>query len=312
MANQVYAGIDVGKEKLFVNLYLDSQVRDFPNTHSGLARLSRFLTKEGVELVVMEASGGYERQPATELRACGLSVAVVNPTYVRRFAQGMGTLAKTDTIDARLIAHFAFVKQPKAQAAKTAEEEKLAALVERREQLVSLSSIEKNRLSKASDYSKSSIQNSIQFLAGQIDTIEAEIKALVAKSPERQQKMRCMSSFIGVGEITAVTLLTEMPELGIESREHIAALAGVAPINRDSGKMKGKRRTYGGRARVRRTLYLAALSASKHNPIIKAFYERLLAAGKEKKVALVACMHKILTILNAMLKKGELFNPVCS
>lgn len=312
MANPVYAGIDVGKEKLFVNVYLDSQVRDFPNTHSGIERMSRFLIKNAVDLVVMEASGGYERLPASDLRACGLSVAVVNPTYVRRFAQGMGTLAKTDTIDARLIAHFAFVKQPKPQLARTVEEEELAALVERREQLVSLLSVEKNRLSKASDYSKSSIQNSIQFLAGQVDIIETEIKVLVAKSPERQAKLRCMCSFIGVGDVTAVTLLTEMPELGNESREHIAALAGVAPINRDSGKMKGKRRTYGGRGRVRRTLYLAALSASKHNPIIRTFYERLLAAGKEKKVALVACMHKILTILNAMLKKGELFNPVCS
>ena len=310
MANPVYAGIDVGKEKLFVNVYLDSQVRDFPNTHSGIERMSRFLIKNAVDLVVMEASGGYERLPASDLRACGLSVAVVNPTYVRRFAQGMGTLAKTDTIDARLIAHFAFVKQPKPQLARTVEEEELAALVERREQLVSLLSVEKNRLSKASDYSKSSIQNSIQFLAGQVDIIETEIKVLVAKSPERQAKLRCMCSFIGVGDVTAVTLLTEMPELGNESREHIAALAGVAPINRDSGKMKGKRRTYGGRCRVRRTLYLAALSASKHNPIIRTFYERLLAAGKEKKVALVACMHKILTILNAMLKKGELFNPI--
>ncbi len=310
MANQVFAGIDVGKEKLFINIYMDSQVRDYPNTHSGLERLARFLNKRTVDLVVMEASGGYERQPASELRASGLSVAVVNPTYVRRFAQGMGTLAKTDTLDARLIAHFAFVKQPKPQLARTAEEEELAALVERREQLVSLLSVEKNRLSKASDYSKVSIQNSIHFLAGQIDKIETEIKVLVAKSPERQAKLHCMCSFIGVGDVTAVTLLTEMPELGNESREHIAALAGVAPINRDSGKMKGKRRTYGGRGRVRRTLYLAALSASRHNPIIRTFYERLLAAGKEKKVALVACMHKMLTILNAMLKKGELFNPI--
>ena len=309
MANQVCAGIDVGKEKLFVNIYMDNKVRDFPNTHSGLERMSKYLIKNAVDLVVMEASGGYERLPASDLRACGLSVAVVNPTYVRRFAQGMGTLAKTDTIDARLIAHFAFVKQPKPQPAKTVEEEELTALVERREQLVSLLSMEKNRLSKASDYSKASLQISIQFLTEQIGTIETAIKALVSKSPERQAKLRCMCSFVGVGEITAVTLLTEMPELGKESREHIAALAGVAPINRDSGKMKGKRRTYGGRARVRRTLYLAALSASKHNPIIKAFYERLLAAGKEKKVALVACMHKVLTILNAMLKKGELFNP---
>ena len=309
MANLVYAGIDVGKDKLFVNIHLDSQVRDFPNTRSGLERLSRFLIKNAVNLVVMEASGGYERLPASDLRARGLSVAVVNPTYVRRFAQGMGTLAKTDTIDARLIAHFASVKQPKPQQAKTVEEEELAALVERREQLVSLLSVEKNRLSKASDYSKASLQISIQFLTGQIASIETEIKALVAKSPERLARMRCMCSFIGVGDITAVTLLTEMPELGMESGKHIAALAGVAPINRDSGKMKGKRRTYGGRARVRRTLYLAALSASRHNPIIRAFYERLLAAEKEKKVALVACMHKMLTILNAMLKKGELFNP---
>jgi len=312
MTNPVFAGIDVGKDKLFVNIYSDNQVRDFPNTHSGLERLSRFLSKQAVALVVMEASGGYERQPASDLRAAGLSVAVVNPTYVRRFAQGMGTLAKTDTIDARLIAHFAFVKQPKAQLAKTAEEEALSALVERREQLVSLMSVEKNRLCKASDYSKGSIQTSIDLLKAQISLIEIEIKALVAKSPERLARMQCMCSFIGIGNVNAFTLLTEMPELGMETREHIAALAGVAPINRDSGKMKGKRRTYGGRARVRRTLYLAALSASRHNPIIRAFYQRLLAAGKEKKVALVACMHKILTILNAMLKKGELFNPAYS
>ena len=312
MANQVFAGIDVGKEKLFVNIYSDSQVKIFPNTHTGNERLSKFLSKQSVNLVVMEASGGYERLPATDLRSKGLAVAVVNPTYVRRFAQGMGTLAKTDAIDASVIAWFASVKQPKPQQAKTAEEEELAALVERREQLVSLLSMEKNRLSKASDFSKASIQSSVQFLTGQIDTIETEIEGLVAKSPERQAKMGCMTSFIGVGDVTAVTLLTEMPELGKESREHIAALAGVAPINRDSGRMKGKRRTYGGRARVRRTLYLAALSASKHNPIIREFYERLLAGGKEKKVALVACMHKILTILNAMLKKGELFNPVRS
>jgi len=271
--------------------------------------MSRYLIKNVVALVVMEASGGYERLPAADLRADGLSVAVVNPTYIRRFAQGMGTLAKTDTIDARLIAHFASVKQPKPQPGKTAEEEELSALVERREQLVSLLSVEKNRLSKASEYSKVSIQISIQFLSEQISSLETGIKALVAKSPERLARMRCMCSFIGVGEVTGVTLLTEMPELGTESREHIAALAGVAPINHDSGKMKGKRRTYGGRARVRRTLYLAALSASKHNPVIRPFYERLVAAGKEKKVALVACMHKVLTILNAMLKKGELFNP---
>ena len=231
MANPVYAGIDVGKEKLFVNVYLDSQVRDFPNTHSGIERMSRFLIKNAVDLVVMEASGGYERLPASDLRACGLSVAVVNPPYVRRFAQGMGTLAKTDTIDARLIAHFAFVKQPKPQLARTVEEEELAALVERREQLVSLLSVEKNRLSQASAYSKASLQISIQFLTGQIASIETEIKALVAKSPERLARMRCMCSFIGVGDITAVTLLTEMPELGMESGKHIAALAGVAPIN---------------------------------------------------------------------------------
>jgi transposase len=312
MTNQVFAGVDVGKDQLFVNIHQERQVRDYPNTHSGLGRMSRYLIKNGVDLVVMEASGGYERLAASDLRSDGLSVAVVNPTYIRRFAQGMGTLAKTDTIDARLIAHFASVKQPKPQLNKAADEEALSALVERREQLVSLLSVEKNRFSKASEYSKVSIQISIQFLSEQIGSIETEIKALVAKSPERLARMRCMCSFIGVGNITAVTLLTEMPELGMESSKRIAALAGVAPINHDSGKMKGKRRTYGGRARVRRTLYLAALSASKHNPVIKPFYERLVAAGKEKKVALVACMHKVLTILNAMLRKGELFNPVRS
>ena len=258
----------------------------------------------------MEASGGYERQAAEELRRTGIPVSVVNPTHVRRFCQGMGTLAKTDVKDARMIAYYASVKQPKAQAAKSEAETQLAELVERREQLTEMLGMEKNRSSNATVSSLKSIEKHIIYLAEEIKAIETQIDKLTESNSEWQLRLVIMLSFSGIGKVIATTLLAELPELGHESREVIAALAGVAPINRDSGKMRGRRSVFGGRARVRRVLYLAAMVGVRFNPIIKPFYERLLEAGKPKKVALVACMHKILTILNAMLKKGELFSPV--
>lgn len=309
MASSRCVGIDVGKAELHANLYGEDKVRLFQNNHIGIKRLGNWLDRNGAELVVMEASGGYERQPAQDLRARGFAVSIVNPTYVRRFCQSMGTLAKTDIKDARMIANFAFVKQPKAQPAKSEEEIKFSSLVERREQLVEMLGKEKNRRSNAPKENLDSINHVIGFLESQIDLIEVQIHQQGQQNPVWRERLEIMQSFKGVGEIISTTLLVEMPELGLESREAIASLAGVAPINHDSGKMKGKRRTFGGRSRVRRVLFLAALSGVRSNPVIKRFYERLLENGKPKKVALVACMHKILTILNALLKKGQLWDP---
>ena len=309
MANRC-VGIDVGKAELHANLYGEKEVKVFANTHIGIKHLGNWLGRKKAELVVMEASGGYERQAAQDLRKMGFAVSIVNPTYVRRFCQSMGTLAKTDVKDARLIAYFAFVKQPKPQIAKSDGELHLTSLVERREQLIEMLGKEKNRLSNAPEFHLSSIKLTITFLETQIEALDQEIDQLIEANPDWQARLTVMQSFKCVGKVVSTTLLVEMPELGTESREAIAALAGVAPINHDSGKMKGKRRTHGGRSRVRRVVYMAALSSVRSNPVMKKYYERMLQNGKEKKVALVACMHKILTILNALLKKNQLWDPL--
>jgi transposase len=304
-----FAGIDVGKAELHANVYGQEKVKVFPNNHTGIKHLENWLKQNQVGLAVMEASGGYERKAAEALRGSGIPVSVVNPTYVRRFCQGMGTLAKTDIKDARMIAYFASVKQPKAQSAKTEAEIMLSELVERREQLTNMLGTEKNRYSNAPESNLKSIRAHINYLEAEIKAIETQIDKLAESVPEWQSRLEILQSFNGIGKIIAMTLLVELPELGYESREVIAALAGVAPINHDSGKMRGRRSVFGGRARVRRVLYLAAMVGVRYNPVIKTFYERLVEGGKPKKVALVACMHKILTILNALLKKGELFSP---
>ena len=309
MANNRCVGIDVGKAELHVNVHGEPVVKVFANTRTGIKHLGNWLGRQKAELVVMEASGGYERQPAQDLRKVGFAVSIVNPTYVRRFCQSMGTLAKTDVKDAKLIANYAFVKQPKPQLAKSDGELRLTALVERREQLIEMLGKEKNRRSNAPEFHLASINLTIAFLENQIEALDQEIDKLVEANPDWQDRLAVMQSFKSIGKVISTTLLVEMPELGSESREAVAALAGVAPMNHDSGKMKGKRITRGGRSRVRRVLYMAALSAVRSNPVIKKYYERLLQNGKEKKVALVACMHKILTILNALLKKGQLWDP---
>jgi transposase len=309
MTNQIYAGVDVGKENLDVNIHGEEKVQRFRNNSSGIRALIQYLATKQHPNVVMEASGGFERLPVQLLRESGLQVNVVNPTLVRRFAQGMGTMAKTDAIDACVIAHYAAVKQPREQKPRTREEENLVEALDRREQLVGMLTMEKNRLSNCPESIRPSIQSLITFLDQQIQELAEVVNELVSQNAQWQNKIRILTSFKGVGKVVALTLMAEMPELGFETRECIGALAGLAPINKDSGKKKGKRRTMGGRAKVRRVAYMSALSAVRFNPVIKQFYERLLLRGKEKKVALVACMHKILTILNAMLRKNELWNP---
>ncbi len=222
---------------------------------------------------------------------------------------GMGTLAKTDPIDARMIAWYASVKQPKPQPPRTEAAEALSACVDRREQLLAMRTMEKNRLSSAAAYVQQSIKVHIQSIDEQIAQMEATIDRLIAQEKEWQERITCMMSCKGVGKVTAVTLLAEMPELGCAKREQVAALAGVAPMNRDSGRKSSRRKTRGGRTKLRRVLYMAAMSASKYNPVIRDFYKRLIGKGKPKNVALVACMHKLLTILNAMLRKNDLWRP---
>jgi len=309
MTSQTYVGIDVGKENLDVNIYGETKVERFSNSNSGIRALIQYLSAKTKVHVVMEASGGYERLAVQLLRKSGLQVSVVNPTLVRRFAQGMGTMAKTDAIDAVVIAHYAAVKQPREQKPRSKEEENLVETLDRREQLIGMLTMEKNRLSNSPESIRGSIQSHIRFVSQQIQELDAVVDELVAQNAEWQEKMRILTSFKGVGKVVGLTLLAEMPELGFETRECIGALAGVAPINKDSGKKKGKRKTMGGRAKARRVLFMSALSAVRSNPAIRQFYERLLLRGKEKKVALVACMHKILTILNAMLRKNEVWNP---
>jgi transposase len=234
-----------------------------------------------------------------------LPVALVNPTRVRRFAQACGQLAKTDRLDAQVLARFGKQIQPDIWVLKSEVEEELSQLITRRRQLVGMLTAEKNRLHTVREYAQESLKKHILWMEDELAEIEGEMNAILSTEPEYQHKIANLASVPGVGELTALTLVAQMPELGLVNRQQIAALAGVAPLNRDSGRYRGKRRTFGGRSAVRATLYMAALSASRHNPVIKAFYERLLERGKEKKVALTACMRKLLTILNAIARDQQ-------
>ena len=308
MPSGLSVGIDVGKFWLDVNRHGFEEVQRFSNAAEGWGKLILFLKELEPAVVAMEATGGYERQAAKALSEIGLAVAVVNPMRVRQFARSMGVLAKTDKIDARIIAHFAHVTRPKAQLPRTGEEERLAASVERRRQLVVILTAEKNRLSACPPSLRDDIKDHIEYLEEHILKLEDEIHNLITSDPERKALSERIDSVPGIGEVTASTMVAELPELGKLNRQQIAALVGVAPFNRDSGKKRGKRKTTGGRAGVRRTLYMATLSASKHNPVIRPHYQSLLKRGKEKKVALVACMRKMLTIINAMVRKGEMWH----
>jgi transposase len=303
----IQAGIDVSKRSLDVYLHPTGERQKFGNDPDGITRLLEWLQSRCPALVVFEATGGYEYQAAKALRTAGLRVAVVNPTRVRRFAEALGVLAKTDKIDARIIAHFASVIQPAPNGQLTDLEEQLSACVERRRQLLVMVIAEKNRLSATPECVRPSIDEHIAWLEEQISTLDEQLQELIGQNAEWQRRADVISSVPGVGAVTAITLVADLPELGRINRQQIAALVGLAPFNRDSGPKRGKRRIFGGRDSIRRPLFMAALSAIKYNPVIRAFYESLLKRGKEKKVAIVACMRKLLVILNAMVKKDELW-----
>jgi transposase len=253
-------------------------------------------------LIVLEATGGLERAVTSALATAGLPVVVVNPRQVRDFARATGQLAKTDALDARALAHFADVIRPTPRPLPDAQTQELRALLGRRQQLIGMRTAEQNRLAGTNECLTKNITAHITWLNADIATLDDELEALLRASPLWRENDELLQSAKGIGPVSAQTLLLELPELGTLTRQEIAALVGVAPLNCDSGTMRGKRTIWGGRAHVRTVLYMSTLVATRFNPQIKAFYQRLLAAGKVKKVALTACMRKFLTILNAMLK----------
>lgn len=298
--SEVYVGIDVGKSWLDVAVDGNDSVWRAANDVEGVAKILGTLKELGPRLIVVEATGGYEQLLVRTLLVNGMRVAVVNPTRVRALAKAAGLLAKTDVIDARLIAKYAATIQPEPLAAQKAQEIRLQALITRREQLVEMCTAEQNRLGTVENSLEVDIRDHVAWLSGRIQDLETEIKDLVESLPEWREQARRLDSIPGVGFITAVTTIAEMPELGQLSRQKIAALAGLAPFNRDSGKKRGRRRIFGGRKGVRRVLYMACLSAMRCNPSIRTLYLRLTQNGKEFKVAITACMRKLLTIMNAI------------
>lgn len=309
MPEPMYVGVDVAKESLEVACGPQADTMSFANDDEGHEALIGALREQAVELMVMEATGGYEAACACALQAAGFAVAVVNARQARDFAKSMGYLAKTDRIDARVLSALAAVLAQRPDRDKVArplpceEQQRLHALVLRRRQLVQMLTAERNRLAMSHRVARRSIERLIKAIRKQIEDVENELASHVADYHADLAKL--LQSAKGVGPNTCMVLIAELPELGKLSSREISALVGVAPFNRDSGKMRGKRMIWGGRVQVRCALYMATLVATRHNRVIKAFYERLLAAGKAKKVAIVACMRKLLTILNAMVRSAK-------
>jgi transposase len=303
--DSVVVGIDVSKEHLDVLLLPSESQKRVTNDESGYAELLAWLASVTPSRIVLESTGGLETLVASVLSAASLPVVIVNPRQVRDFAKACGMLAKTDALDARVIARFAQAIQPEIRPLKDEMNQTLAAFVARRRQLVDMLSAEKNRQSSAPQATRNNIKLHISWLVNQITSIDDDISTFIQSSPIWKAKGEILTSVKGVGDVTASTILAVLPELGTIPRQKIAALVGVCPYNRDSGKFKGKRSVWGGRAAVRSVLYMATLTAKRFNPVIKDFYERLTKAGKAPKVALTACMRRLLTILNSMLKNNQ-------
>jgi len=301
---QVFVGIDVSKNRLDIALHANDRRWTVANVATDIAGLTDELVVLGAELIVVESTGGYEMPLATKLTMAELRVAIVNPRQVRDFAKATGRLAKTDAIDASVLAHFAAAIRPEPKPLPDAQQRELKALVTRRHQLIEMRTMEKNRYHTAPQWTRDMIKEHIGWLSGQIRDLDKDLRKHVRANAEWRQKDDLLRSVKGVGPITSLTLITCLPELGKVNRKEIAMLVGVAPLNCDSGQMRGRRSIWGGRSHVRSVLYMAALSASRSNPRIKAMYKRLKKAGKPSKVALVACMRKLLVILNAIVKSG--------
>lgn len=304
-----FVGIDVAKTSLTVAVRPELSSFTFPNTQQGRRKLVETLKKLSPTVVVLEASGGLEREVAETLSKAGLPVRVMNPRQVREFARAVGKLAKTDGIDAAILAWFAEATQPEPRPLPDEETKKLADLVMRRKQLKNMLTAEKNRRRRAPSHLRPDIEEHIAWLKKKLKELEGKIKEVMKF---QEEKRRILMSVPGVGPVTSAVLLGCLPELGRLSGKEVAALVGVAPFNRDSGERRGKRAVWGGRREVRAVLYMAALAAARCNPVLRKFYQRLLAAGKSVKAALVACMRKLLVIPNAMVKSGTTWSPTCA
>lgn len=313
MSDLTFIGIDVSSQTLEIASSREHATWQVTNDSDGIERLVKELPMLEPQLIVLEATGGYEFEAACALQASGLMVAVVNPRAARDFARAMGALAKTDAIDARMLAAFARVLHQHPERDRfikplaDAELQQLQALVLRRRQLVQMLTSERQRWRLAHAVARPSLERHIEFLKSELGDSDREVAAHVQK--HHTQLAAALASVPGIGAASVAVLLAELPELGKLDRRRIAALVGVAPLNRDSGQMRGQRSIWGGRADVRRTLYMATLTAVRHNPPLKAFYDRLVAAGKRKKVALVAAMRKLLGMLNAIAKHSSTWDP---
>ena len=298
-----HVGIDVSKERLDVCSLPDGGTFSVANDRASIDELiARLLEGVRPELVVLEATGKYERPAAVAVAAAGIAVAVVNPRQARDFAKAAGRLAKTDRIDAEVLARFAGAVGPRPSVLPDEEARVLQDILLRRRQLLEMMVAEKNRLQMASEAVARRIAAHVRWLEKELSRVDRELDEAVRESKTWRANEELLRSVPGVGPVLARTLLAELPELGTLPRRRLCALVGVAPFNRDSGTFRGKRQVWGGRAPVRAALYMGALVATRHNPLIREFYERLLAAGKPKKVALVACMRKLLSILNALMR----------
>jgi transposase len=305
----MFVGIDVAKAELVVSILPTAERFTVENNERGVRTLVERLRGLTPTLIVLEATGGYELLGVAALAAAALPVLVVNPRQVRDFAKATGQLAKTDRIDADILARFADVVRPSVRAIPTEEVQELDALLTRRRQLLEMLQAERNRtgqvFGKGKRVVKKSLKNHISYLERELRMTDTDLSAMIKASPVWRERDELLQSVPGVGPVLSRTLLADLPELGRLSRREIAKLVGVAPLSRDSGTMRGRRFVQGGRATVRAVLYMAALVATKRNAVIRAFYLRLVAAGKPKKLALVACMRKLLTILNVMVRTAQ-------
>ncbi len=302
---KIYIGIDVSKSALDVFILPTKKYMRFTNDEAGIKKLIKKIQLFSDTLTVMESTGGYEASLAYALNEQDLSASVVNPRQIRDFAKALGRLAKTDQIDAEIIALFASKVEPKPQIVYSKEQALLSKNNTRRTQLIQMITMEKNRLDKASKEQSESIGRVLEVLEEELELIDSVQEQLIQEHPDFSEKSKILESIKGVGKVTTFSILSELPELGTIGHKQITALAGLAPFNRDSGSLKGTRAIWGGRASVRRALYMAALAATIHNPMMRQFYQRLCAAGKAKKTALIAVMRKLLITMNALVRKNQ-------
>lgn len=305
MTPPVYIGIDVSKSRLDVAQSPAGESWSVGNDSEGIRSLAQRLSELAPALVVLEATGGYEVAPAGGLMAACLPVVIINPRQVRDFARATGRLAKTDKLDAQVLADFAEAVKPKVRPLPSAETHDLSGLVRRRQQLVDMLTAERNRARLATPAVRGDINEHIQWLERRLKDIERQLHQAVRATPAWRQTDKLIQGEKGAGPVLSLTMLADVPELGRLTGKKVSALVGVAPFNCDSGEFRGKRRIWGGRGNVRATLYMATRVAARHNPTIHAFYQRLIAAGKPDKVAITACMRKFLLILNAIVRDGK-------